>query len=340
MDWNLAKEFIDYILSKNKSDIFSLGFHGGGEPTLAFDLMKKSVDYTKKKCKERKIEFKSSCATNGILSEEKLNWIISNKMHLSVSFDGTPKIQDIQRPFVNGKPSHLFVENTVKMLVDEKQNFLIRSTIINFSVNKMSEIINYFHKLGIKNVQFEPAFECGRCLKTKIHSPSPHVFIKNYIKAFELAESYNIGLYYSGGTISKLTNKFCGAAGENFFVTTDGYITSCLEVMHKEDPASKNFFYGKYNKNSKKIEIFKDRLKLLSSRTVNKINDCQNCFCKLHCAGDCLVKGYRLHKSLFKAGGDRCLINREIVRYTLLRYLNGEQIRMKGFDSCKEIEIC
>lgn len=339
MNWNLAKKFIDYILLKSKSEFFSLGFHGGGEPTLAFDLMKRTVLYAKEKCKEKKIKFKTSCATNGILSEEKLDWIIDNKMRLAISFDGTPKIQDIQRPFADGKPSHSFVENTVKRLVDEKQDFGVRSTITQLSVNKMDEIINYFHKLGIKSVHFEPAFECGRCLKTKTHSPSPYVFIKNFIKAFELAEKYDMELYYSGGAISKLTDRFCGAAGENFFVTTDGYITSCLEVMHKEDPTSKIFFYGRYNEKTKNIEIFEKKLDLLSSRTVDKIKECQSCFCKWHCAGDCLVKSFRLHNSLFKVGGDRCLMNREITNYTLLRCLNNP-IKMKGFDFSKKIEVC
>ena len=147
-------------------------------------------------------------------------------------------------------------------------------------------------------------------------------------------------LYYSGGSISKLTDRFCGASGENFFVTTDGNITSCLEIIYKEDSASKIFFYGRYNKNSKKVEIFNKKLKLLSLRTVDKLKNCQSCFCKWHCAGDCLARGYKKHNSLFKAGGDRCLINREIIKYILLRYLNDRPIKMEGFDLCKKIEVC
>jgi len=340
MDFKIAKAAIDFGLSKiKKGGRYNLSFHGGGEPFVAFDIMKKCTEYAKEKCKKRGIRLSLSSATNGVLSNEQLDWIIKNKMHLNISFDGTPDIQDSQRPLAGGKPSHLFVENTVKKLNRSKINYGVRATITKLGVKKMDEIVDYFHKLGVKSMHFEPVFECGRCLKTKTSSPDPMIFVKNYIKAFELAEKYGMSLYYSAGTIRKFTNTFCGAAGENFFVTSDGYITSCLEVMHKDDPASKVFFYGRFDEKKGRFVIDKKRLNLLKSRTVDKIKNCQSCFSKWHCAGDCLVKSWRENGTLFKVNEKRCVINRELVKYVLLRYINGKPIKMKDFDLAREIEI-
>jgi len=340
MDWRIAKAAINFGLSKiKKGGKFNLGFHGGGEPFVAFDLIKNCAEYANEKCKKRKIKLSLSVATNGILSNDKIDWIIKNNVHVNISFDGMPEIQDSQRPLAEGKPSHKFVENTVKKLNQSKINFGVRATITRQSVRKMDNIVKYFHKLGIKDMHFEPVFECGRCLKTKTSSPDPMTFVKNYIKAFELAEKYGMSLYYSGGSIKKLSNTFCGAAGENFFVTSDGYLTSCLEVMHKDDPASEIFFYGKFDNKKGRFIIDKKKLNLLKSRTVDKIKLCQSCFSKWHCAGDCLVKSWREHGTLFKVSEKRCIINRELVKYILLRYINGKPIKMKDFDLAKEIEV-
>jgi len=340
MDWKLAKAAIDFALSRSKkSKRFSLGFHGGGEPFMAFDLMKKSVEYAKKRCKNHKMKMVLSSATNGVLTDKQLDWVIKNKMRLNVSIDGMPDIQNKLRPLPNKGESYPFVEKTIRRLVKEKVPFGVRSTITKDTVHKMKDIVEYFHKMGIKTIHFEPAFECGRCLKTKTATPEPLVFFKNYIKAFEAAEKFGIEFYYSGGTIDKLTDTFCGAAGRNFFVTSDGYITSCLEVMHKDDPASKIFFYGKYDERGGNFRIYEKRLKLLVSRNIKNLEGCQSCFCKFHCAGDCLVKAWRETGSLFETGTERCIVNRKAVKYVLLRYLKGKPIKMKNFGMARKVEI-
>ena len=258
---------------------------------------------------------------------------------MNISFDGTPDIQDYQRPLSDGGPSHELLENTIEQLNKYKVDYGVRSTITERNVKRLVEIVKYFKELGIRNIQLEPVFECGRCLKTKTSSPDSMIFVKNYIKSFETAEKYGIDLHYSGGTIQRISDSFCGAAGRNFFVTTDGYVTSCLEVMHKDDSAAKIFFYGKYDRETKKFKIIKKRQKKLESRTVDKIEACQKCFCKWHCAGDCLIKGWRLHNSLFETDNKRCIINTEIIRYILLRYIKGKPIMMKDFDFARELEI-
>ena len=340
MDWKVAKAAMNMAFSNSRHhQLFALSFHGGGEPFMAFDMMKRCVEYAKKKCERGKKKLRIGVTTNGVMTDEKIEWVLKNNVHLNISFDGTPEVQDIQRPLPNNQPSHALVEKTISTLVKKKIDFIVRSTITKDTVGKMKTIVEYFHGLGIRSVHFEPAFECGRCLKTKTSSPDPMEFATSYIKSLEVAERYGMNLYYSGGTIDKLSNTFCGAAGKNFFVTADGYITSCLEVQHKDDSASKVFFYGKYDAKKGKFTVFKNRLKMLSSRKVSKIDSCQSCFCKFHCAGDCLAKGWKETGSLFKIGKSRCIANRELTKYILLRYLHGRPIKMRDFESGKKIEI-
>lgn len=301
--------------------------------------MKKCVSYAERECKQRSIQLSLGSATNGLLTERQIEWAVNHKVELTISFDGPPQIQDSQRALPSGKASHEFVEATVHELVDRNISFRVRSTVTAQSVNGMKETVGYFHKLGIKNMHFEPVAECGRCLETNTLSPDPLVFVKRFIEAFELAETLNMTLYYSGCSIGRLTDKFCGAAGRNFYVTPEGFITACLEVMHKDDPAASVFFYGKIDNNTSSFKLSSEKIELLRSRTVDKMKECSKCFCKWHCAGDCLIRSWRKHGSLFKTGGYRCTINRKLTKYLLTRYISNSPIRMENFELPLEIEV-
>jgi uncharacterized protein len=339
MTADLAKQSVDYVLSKNKTKHFSLSFHGAGEPTLAVNLMKEIVEYAKLECENKGIRPRFSSVTNGVVEENTLKWLLENFERINISLDGPPDIQDSQRPLLDGGPSHQLVENTVRTALKSGKSFGIRATITKNSVNRMVEIVQYFHQLGIKNVHVEPVNECGRCLKTKVQSPSVFSFLRNYKKAFEEAEKLGIRIFCSGCDISKSHLKFCGAAGDNFIVTPEGNVTSCLEVLDEDNPLSSVFIYGKYDFDLRKFCFFREKLRRLSSRTVNKIEDCQKCFIKYNCAGGCLAKGFSLNKSLFKPVRERCDLNREMVFYTFRRIVEKNAIRMDGFQT-QNLDIC
>ncbi len=325
MDWNRATSAIDIVINNSKkrnSKRFSLGFHGGGEPLLPWRFVKRIVSYAKDRAEKEGLNLAVFAATNGLLKETQLEWIVKHFANLNISFDGLPHVQNYHRPLPNGKDSFEFVDRTMRFLDDHNFNYGIRSTISSFNADLMAESIDYIgQNYKTKSVHFEPLFHCGRCKKGSTLSPDLKLFSANYQKSEKLSEPYGIALTYSGCKFERLSNSFCGVTRDNFALTPDGYVTTCYEVTSKDDPASKTFFIGKMGQ-SGKLSIDEGRRQYLQSLTVDKLEYCRDCFAKWHCAGDCLVK---ISKGDYSGdrGHERCEMNRQLIRNRLINLVEG-----------------
>jgi len=98
MSFDLAKEKIaEQLETEDEFTEVIIDFFGG-EPFLAFDLIRQVVEWVKAKRWKKKYFF--SIGTNGtILSEEIKTWLRENRHIVSVglSFDGSKEAQDIGR---------------------------------------------------------------------------------------------------------------------------------------------------------------------------------------------------------------------------------------------------
>ena len=327
----VAYHSIDFICDNAKSlkkEKVHLSFHGGGEPFLPenVEFLKKSVKYFRLKCKKYSLKGSVSAATNGIdiFNLFKVNWINDNFSHLNLSLDGTPDIQNNQRPKRDGNPSYDDVLKTLKLFESNGIRYGIRTTITEFSVNRMDEIVEHFINISpsVKSFHLEPLFECGRCLTTKMISPDYRVFAKNFFKAKKVAENNGKELYYSGSSVKKVGIHFCGAAGSNFFVTPDSKITCCLEAC-RDEKENEPFLIGEFNKLNKQFEIDNNKINILKGRTVDKIENCQKCFCKFSCSGDCLIKVMKQTGDLMDTkGNERCRSNKFLTKMELQKMLS------------------
>ncbi len=62
----------------------------------------------------------------------------------------------------------------------------------------------------------------------------------------------------------------------------------------------------------KDFVIFDEVLNKLQKRTVENIEHCQNCFCKYHCAGDCLTRSTVGITLDVITDNTRCIINQSL----------------------------
>ena len=326
MDWFYATKAIDKIivnLKKNNIKQFSLGFHGGGEPLFPWELIKKIVMYAEEQSAKENLKLSVSSATNGVLGEGQLEWIVKHFSSLNISFDGLPHVQDYHRPIPNGKGSFKFVDNTMRFLDDKNFNYSIRSTISSYNVELMEEIVDFIcRNYKTNTIHFEPLFHCGRCKTDGDLKPDMGKFAKNYFKCDSHIKQYGVNLTYSGCKIESLTDSFCGVSCDNFSVTPDGFITTCYEVVSKDDPKAETFYIGRFGKDGR-MRINEKKRKFLHSLSVDNLDYCQDCYAKWHCAGECVAKiGHMDYKG--DRGHDRCELNRQIIKNRLLSLVEGK----------------
>jgi len=319
LTWDIAKKAVDYLIQNNtEQEGIHLGFHGGGEPLIRFDFVKTCVGYSRREAEKKEIKLHVGSTTNGVLGQNQLEWIVENFDSLSISIDGPKDIQNKQRPDAYGRGSYDKVMRTIEYLQDKEFEFGTRSTITQFNVKRMSEIVEFFSEHDIKRVHFEPLFFCGRCTTTGWDAPDEDVFVEEFKKTYKRAKELGISLYYSGSRPGNVTRTFCGAAGKNFCVTPEGYISSCYEVTSSNDPKSKTFFYGKVSEQG--IEIFQNKLETLQRKTVDANPTCSSCFIKWNCGGECLAKYYMEGPST-----SRCNINKELSLFQIVDKIENSQ---------------
>ena len=325
ISWEFIENTIEFI-TKNaitkKGKAIGITFYGGGEPTLQWNYIEQAVDLLNLKCKNHKLEHNCTIITNGtLLTENRIDWIIKNNINIQISFDVLPDVQLVQRPFANEKNSHSKVVETINLFQEKKYKINLRCTITENNLLSMSETVNYIFDnfKSIKTIHLEPSTTIGRSLSTSTYEPNDTVFIREFIKAFELGQELGIYVYCSmSDNVGKIKSRFCNT---EFTVTSNGAITACHRYSREETPNSKLFMYGKFNAETKKFDVDLEKLNNIDSFNGKNYSNCKDCYAQYNCAGDCLST--RVSQDEVLKDGQRCNIVRELLKYDLLRELNS-----------------
>ncbi|WP_270648183.1 radical SAM/SPASM domain-containing protein [Paeniclostridium hominis] len=273
MSKDIVDRAIDFTVNyfKNtKKDELTVPIHGG-EPFLAFDMMKYIVNEFKEKAKNvgKKVSFITT--TNAtILNDKILEFIEKEIPDITVSIDGTKETHDKMRPFKGGNGSHdIVIKNSLKLL-EKTPNMRLRMTFDSESVANLYKDVKYLIDLGFK------------CIV-----PAPNMFDKNWDEVHvEILEqqimSIKSFIEEKEDVVVSLTDKNnyslkgpCNGGNSSFHIYPDGDIYPCVLAGGNKEFCIGNIFYGIDNTK-------KDSLLSYSS----KINpDCDGCKLYEYCDG-------------------------------------------------------
>lgn len=115
MNKDIAQKAIDFFFAHNiRSDPVYFSFYGG-EPLLAYDLVRNCVDYTKERYYHKNVIF--GMTTNGsLLTFDKFDFIVKNNFNLLVSLDGPKRIHDRNRKYPNQSGTYETIMSNLKKL--------------------------------------------------------------------------------------------------------------------------------------------------------------------------------------------------------------------------------
>ena len=327
MPWDIVTGILDEIAENvvsAGSKKMTVNFHGGGDVTSAWGLLVRTRKYLQEIADRNDIQLNTSIGLSGVLQDKQCQWIIQNINGATVSLDGDPD-NNIHRILANGNPSFPYVDATLKRFDKAEYNYGLRCTVTEDTVLEMEHIVRFFcENYLVKHIMVEPMFPVGRANTTGVRSPSAQQFVEQFRKAHSVAQSFGRTLIYSGARITTLSNSFCQATNDSCAVTPEGWITSCYEVLDVDNPSSHVFFYGRYNRETRRMEVDDKRRKNLFNLTVLNRPGCSTCFCKWHCAGDCPVKALQSEVLEESEYPDRCYINRMLTKDQLLENLSAE----------------
>lgn len=292
--------------NKNKGD-FYLIFIGSGEPTVNWEGLKRTLSKARYLCDRDGIRLHTIMSTNGYYGDRKRKYICDNFSRVSLSLDGPEEVHDENRLTHEGKGSFSKVFSTGKYFFRKKLPFGVRATVSQYGVGRMLSTYEFFqeHFPGV-TVAFEPLIPMGRGVSHPESIPKERDFVQGYCSILDkYGKDY---IANSGVSFKKMRKKFCGPVGiPHFNVEIDGLVHGCSRVG-----SSEKFIYGRYNKESKTFDIDFDTRNRMSEIDVNSFSECNDCFARYHCAGDC--------HDFRELNYSRCKSNRAI----MWRYLCNE----------------
>ena len=319
LSFDTAKIAIDIVHKnavKQNRPFFSVSFHGGGEPMMAWDIIKKCTAYAMNK----KLPVKTSLTSNGIWSKNQSSWIIKNIDSISLSMDGHPAVQDHNRPLANGARSSPILDRTIKRLDENHKNYGIRMTAIPPWSDLPKSVAYLFEHTQCKGIQVEPAFNSQRGKHTLPSEDQAHQFISAFLNAYDISRQYQRSFRYSAARITNPVRTFCTAPYNTLIVNPQNEVVGCYEITDHDHELMPLLKYGHIN--SSGLHLIKGKREALLKIIDKNREKCRDCFCYWHCAGDCFARTLtRNDNGSYKKQTQRCLINQILTKELLLRKL-------------------
>jgi uncharacterized protein len=316
----VARRGIDFVLA-NALEVghpeIEIAYHGGGEPTVNWRTLTDSYDYACARAAAHGLRVRAALATNGVLSDAKIDWALANLEGASVSFDGLPEVHDANRLTVLGQGSSEAVVHTLRRFDAAGFHYGLRLTVTREHIAQLEASVRYVcANFQPQRIQVEPAYQLGRWRD----APSAETagFIDAFRAARVAARAYGQEIQFSGARVGTLSNHFCGITQDSFCLTADGNVSACYETFLEENEWARTFFYGAYEPSQQTYRFNLPVLDHLRRQTVEQRAFCQGCFAKWSCGGDCYHKALTVNGEGEFAGSDRCHIIRELTKDQLL----------------------
>ena len=224
------------------TDSYYLNFYGG-EPLLAFGLIRKSLSLLALKNKELKKRATYSLTTNGsLLTEDILQFLNQNKFLVELSFDGFA--QNIQR----GKGTFKKMVSAINELLKYPNiNLETNSVFSSKTVHYLAKSMTFLMKLGVPNIHFSLSVlehwnsSSLKKLNDEMKKLRKDLLIHyekyNRIPVTNFRESHKKGIF------------FCAAGQDRLAISPDGQVWGCFlfpdYFKGKEDsPLYQKFYFG------------------------------------------------------------------------------------------------
>ena len=264
----MTTEMIDSILTKyfefiGNRKVVKISFNGGGEPTYNFKRLVYAVNKAKSLANQSGAQCIFSMATNGFYGDAVRQFIIENFSEISLSFDGPEFIHNQHRPTKTGDGSFAMVYATAKYFYNTSLPFAFRATISNISIQHIEEIIDFIAaEFPNKSIGLEHMNMFGRAKNSNVVLP-PNI------------DEFSDKIVY-------LLDYIKGKPIPNWTVNVSGAITACAR-----DDTPDEFVFGNYDHATNTLTLDEEKISGLRRMVVTNYTECENCFCKYHCAGDC-----------------------------------------------------
>ena len=309
MDFETAKRAIDFVIERSgKRRNIEVDFFGG-EPLMAMDTVKKTVEYARSIEKEHGKCFRFTITTNGVLlNDENIEYINREMSNAVLSIDGRKEVNDRMRPTINGKGSYDVIVPKFQKLIAGRgdKDYYLRGTFARDNLDFAADVM-HMASLGAKNISVEPVVGGPEDPCALREEDVPAILAEYEKLAEELRKHpevnffhFNVDLAQGPCVIKRLRG--CGAGCEYVAITPEGDIYPCHQFVGNEEYKLGNLYEGTFN-----MEISK----AFSNLNIYTREDCKNCWARFYCSGGCSASNLLVNGDIKKPHHVGCELERK-----------------------------
>jgi uncharacterized protein len=265
---------------------FHLVLHGGGEPTVHWNLVLQYYALTRRVADEHGLPWFGHIATNGVLPEKRAKWLGRHFSHVGLSCDGPAIIQQRQRPLAGGGASTESVERTARAVAEEGGKLEVRATITPATMVLQEEILDYLvDSLGARQIRFEPVYRQpdGK----GFGEADADSFAAHFIAAQALARRRGADLSIAGVRVDDVHGPHCEVLRQVLHLTPQGHAAACFFCTDSGKDGTGSMVIGRPDRRQG-VFLFDDKLIARHRRCAGRLPArCASCPASHHCSRAC-----------------------------------------------------
>lgn len=333
MSWDIAKQSVDFLWEHSKDEWgISISFYGG-EPLLNFDLIKKIVDYSKKKFETKSLKFVMT--TNGsVITDEIIDFLVKNDVVLTFSLDGPEYLHNRHRKFLdNGNDTFAIVWNNIEKIKANNQKYFENNIYflpVLLPGDSVAEVLSFFENASVERKKvrltngntkgidyissYSDLYNSKNVNDEDIESKQDD-FLSRPLLTFKKIfndKRYIPKVWHHGGP--------CMPARFKMFINTEGLIFPCEKVIESAANSIGEIYTGIC------IE------KATSLLNIGKLSeeDCKNCYA-MHYCDICMVRCYDPEKDKISYSQKtiRCKQVRDDLVQNMKNYISEKELNQK-----------
>ncbi len=315
MSSETMKQAVDYLFQYCTDDEnVHINFFGG-EPLLAFELIKECVSYSEEKAKEHGKKMDYSVSTSAlILNDEIIDFISQHHFSVSVSIDGTKYAHDRHRKFRNNNESYDKVVSGFKRLAEKNRKILITATLTHHTIDEIEKYQELL-EIGADNFRFKTVTGVTSDLKLLDEDYDRLASRYESLAKIYLNDILN-GKIYDFGDFTKWIHRLHKKRPVKFNCTaTEDYVNV--------DPYGEIYICHKYVgiPDGKLGNVYQIGTPLKPLGFNTEIGKCQYCWAHNLCGGGCYYDAYEsTGNSYHTCNTNKCKIHRAQIKASIYVY--------------------
>jgi len=346
MSKDTAKKIVDTIF-KSPSKSIKIEFQGG-EPLLAFDIVKYIIEYAEwiNIFKKKHLEF-VICSNLTLMDKKKLEFLKNKNICISTSLDGHRALHNRNRPLQAMPDSYDVVIEKINLCLSYlgKDRVGALMTTSQYSLGSMQQIIDEYLEQGF-NAIFLRSLNPFGFAKQERHNIGYNIedFIVNYKEALDYIIKLNIQgtLFiecFASLLLTRILTPFstgfvdmqspAGVGISGVIYNYDGNVYVSDEARMLASMGDNKFLMGNVNRHSYQELFNSDFMRnLISSACLECLPECSYCAFQSYCGAD-PVRNYSEQRDIIghRPSSEVCKKNKAIIKYLLeLINRNDEKI--------------